>query len=448
MREIIEKAMAKGASGCEVFFLNSLRTSVDFETGRLKGVSRTEERGAALRLVKDGKVGLATSTKLEDTDRIVDDAIATSAHGEKAAFDFAGAAELPDVCAASGEVREFDIDTAISQTEAEIAQILDYEGEINAEGGTFLDLQEIRVATSAGFDATYKRTLYKHYLGGRLIEGTNMLDGGGYYGSTVVDAKPEALVHDVIQQFKLGRKNVETKTGSTTVMFTPRAVADVFMTLYLGVSGSIVDRGISPLQGKIGETVFDERVTIMDDGLLASGYETAPFDDEGVPMQTTVVVENGVLRNFLTDLRTAKKLDLPRTGNALRAKRLVLTKDLGKVPAPEVTNWVMAGGEKPHEELVAGIHDGVIVDRIMGILMSNLTAGDFAGNVAYGLKVDGGKVTGRVKDTMVSGNIYKLLRDNLLEISSDVELVGRLGFFGSHYFPYLLMKDVPIATKG
>jgi len=448
VRKIIEKAMAKGASGCEVFYLNSLRTSVDFETGRLKGVSRTEEKGATLRLVKDGRTGLATTTKLDDTDRIVDDAIATSAFGEKAAFEFAGASELPDVCAASGEVREFEVDTAIKQTEAEIAQVLDYESEINIGGGTFVDLQEIRVATSEGFDATFKRTLYKHYLGGRLIEGTNMLDAGGYFGSTVVDTEPEKLVHDVLTQFKLGRTNVGTKTGPTTVLFTPSAVADVFMTLYLGVSGSIVDRGISPLEGKIGETVFDERVTIHDDGLLKNGYEAAPFDDEGAPMQTTAVVENGVLKNFLTDLRTAKKLDLPRTGNALRAKRLVLTKDLGKVPAPEVTNWVMAGGEKPHEELVAGIKDGVIVDSIMGVLMSNLTAGDFAGNVAYGLKIENGKTTGRVKDTMVSGNIYKLLKDNLLEISSDVELVGRLGFFGSHYFPYLLMKDVPIATKG
>jgi len=447
VREIIEKAMAKGASSCEVFYLNSLRTSVDFETGRLKGVGRTEERGATLRLVKDGRMGLATSTKLDEVDRLVDDALATSAFGGKAEIEFAGAATLPGVETAHDDVENLDIDRVIEESQAEIARILDYEGEINAEASTLRDVQEIRVLTSEGFDGSFKRTLYRHHAGGRLIEGDNMLDAYAYFGGTNLDARRD-IIAEVIEDFENGRTNVGVSTGPTNVLFTPRAVADVFMTLYLGVSGAMVDRKISPLAGKLGQTVFDERVTIYDDGLAKGAYESAPFDDEGVPMQRTPVFESGVLKNFLTDLRTARKLDLPLTGNALRAKRLVLTKDLGKVPSPEVTNWRMEGGTKSSDELLAGMKEGVIIDSIMGILMSNLTAGDFSGNVAYGLKVENGKTVGRVKDTMVSGNVYKLLRDNLLDLSSDTKLTGRLGVFGTHHFPYMLLKDVPISTKG
>jgi len=89
----------------------------------------------------------------------------------------------------------------------------------------------------------------------------------------------------------------------------------------------------------------------------------------------------------------------------------------------------------------------VIVDSIMGIMMSNLLAGDFSGNVAYGLKVENGRVAGRVKDTMIAGNIYRLLKDNVVGISKEVERVGLMGFIGSHSYPYVLMKDVSISTK-
>jgi len=447
VRKIIDRAMAKGASSCEVFLLNSLRTSVDFETGRLKGVSRTEELGAALRVVKDGRMGLATSTRLDDADRLAEDAIATSAHGERVAFDLAAPAALPSVPVANAGVEEFTVDQAIARMEGEIATLLDYDSKLNTEATIQRDIQEITVLTSEGLDASFKRTLYKHYVGGRLVEEGNMLDAADYYGGTTLDDGDDSLVHGVVQDFKHARVNVDVSTGPTKVLFTPRAVIDIMMTLHYGVSGSIVDRKISPLTGRLGETVFDERVTIHDDGLLAGGYESAPFDDEGVPMERTPLFEAGVLRGFLTDLRTARKLDLPQTGNAARVKRLVQTKDIGAVPSPGITNWVMAGGEKPHEELVAGMKDGVIVDRIMGILMSNLIAGDFAGNVAYGLKVEGGAIKGRVKDTMVAGSIYSLLKDQLLELSSDVERVGLLGFVGSHEFPYVLAKDVPISSK-
>jgi PmbA protein len=308
-------------------------------------------------------------------------------------------------------------------------------------------IQTVGVMTSEGLEASYERTLYSFYLGGRLVEGTNFLDCSAYYGGSALDVDGSHLVENVIRDFKRGRKNADVASGPTRVLFTPQAVADIMMTLHAAVDGSIVERGISPLRDKLGETIYDPRITIHDDGLAKDGYGTARFDDEGVPMQRTAVVENGVLSSFLTDLRTSRKLDLPRTGNGIRAKRLVLTKDLGKIPAPEVTNWEMAGGDKPHDELLAEMGDGVIVDSIMGILMSNLIAGDFSGNVAYGLKVEHGKIQGRVKDTMVAGNIHRLLKDRVVAISSDTERVGQLGFVGSHKYPYLLLEDVAISTK-
>ncbi|MFH1501463.1 MAG: TldD/PmbA family protein [Candidatus Eisenbacteria bacterium] len=446
MKNIIEKASARGATRSEVYGLTSLRTEVSFEANRLKGVSRTEERGFALRVVKDGRMGFATSTKFDDPDGLADAAVATAEFGDEAAFGFAGPAHMPEIGPSDERVKGLEVDDMMGRPRDAIARLLDYDQEILCDSETTREIQTISVATSDGLEASFERTLYQFGVDGRLIDGTSILDCGGYYGGTALDSDGQKLVSRVIEDLKNGRKNVDVTGGPTTVLFTPNAVADIFMTLHYGVSGSIVERGISPLAGKLGETVFDERVTIHDDGLARNGYASGPFDDEGVPMQRTPVVERGVLKHFLTDLRTAAKLRQPLTGNAGRARRLVMSKDLGKVPSPEITNWEMSGGDAPHEQLVDDMGDGIIVDRIMGILMSNLLSGDFSGNVALGYKVQGGKIRGRVKDTMVAGSIYTLLRDNVVAISSDVERVGQLGFIGSHRYPYLLMRDVSISA--
>lgn len=447
MREIIERAMSKGAERCEVFSLSSLNTDVDYEAGRLKNLSNTEETGLALRLVRDGRLGFATSTKVGDTDRLVDDALETATCGEEVEYGFAGEVEAGSVATRDDSVKELSIDEMMKRSEEAIARVRDYEKEIKLGSGTSRNVQTIGVATSEGLDASFERTLYQFHVEGLLVEGDNMLSAGGYYGGTFLDDGGMELVDKAIEDFRNGRKNAQVKGGPTTVILTPRAAADVFLTLNYGVNGSMVERKLSPLTDKLGDTVLDERVSIYDDGLMETGYAASPFDDEGVPMQRTPVFEGGVLRNFLTDLRTAQKLDLPPTGNGLKLKRLVASKDLGTMPAPEITNWEMSGGDKPYAELLAGVGEGVIVDSIMGIMMGNLVAGDFSGNVALGFKVENGKIVGRVKDTMIAGNVYKLLKDNLVELSSEVERTGLFGFIGSHRYPYVLLKDVILSTK-
>ncbi len=447
MKRIIEKVLSKGAARAEVFYLNSLQTEVSYEAGRLKELANTEETGVALRLVKDGKLGFATTTKLTHLDRLVDDALATASCGGEMEFNFAVAGGLPDSRCFDETVAELSVDEMMKHSEAGIAHLLDYEKDILTESGTARDMQTIHVLNSDGVDAKFERTQYQFYIHGRLVEGTNMLDAGAYFGGTALDVDFDQLYERAVDDFRSARTNVDLATGPTTVVLTPRAVADIMLTLNFGVSGAYVEQGISPLVGKLGRPIFDERITIRDDGLRSGGYRSAPFDDEGVPMQTTTLVESGVLRSYLTDLRTARKLNHADTGNGLKAKRLVGTKELGKSPAPEITNWVMEGGEKPHEELLSNVGSGVLVDSIMGLLMSNLIAGEFGGNLAYGLKIEDGKTTGRVKDAMISGNVYKLFKSNLVALSKDVELTGLLGGIGTHWYPYVVLRNVTIATK-
>ena len=448
MKKIIEKALAKGVEHAEVFFFENLETDVRYEAGSLKSLSDTEEMGAALRLVKDGKLGFATTTKLEDIDGLVDNALATAAEGESVSFEFSAEAELPAPSITDERVTALTVDEMMKHSEDAIARVLDYEKKVNADSASSRQMQRVGVTTCRGFEAEFERTAYEFYVGGLLIEGTNMLHVGGSYSGTEFGADHAALATEATRDMERGRTNVDISPGKTTVVLTPRAVADIFLTLNLGVNGLYVDERISPLAGRLGETILDERITIRDDGIRSGAFFSAAFDDEGVPMQETTVFENGVLKSYLTDRRTAAKLEHATTGNGLKAKRLIMSKELGKVPSPEITNWVMAGGEKPYEELMADVGSGVLVDNIMGIIMSNLAAGDFSGNLMYALKIENGKTVGRVKDAMISGNIYELLRDNLVGLSKEVERTGILGGIGSHWYPHIVLRDVSIAAKG
>ncbi len=448
MEHIVKRALDKGVEQAEVFFFESLETDVEYEAGKLKSLADTEERGAALRVVKDGRLGFATTTKLNDVDTLVANAIATAAEGERATFRFAEEASVPSPAITDEGIVELTVEDMMRHSEEAIASVHDYEPRINIESSSTRQRQRIEVATSRGFCSEFERTTYQFYVGGMLVEGTNMLHAGKAYAGTELGVDRAALTGEAIEDFRRGRVNAAVPPGKTTVVLTPRAVADIFLTLNLGVNGLYVDEGISSLRGKLGEHILDERITIHDDGIRNGGFFSAAFDDEGVPMSDTTVFESGVLRSYLTDRRTAAKLNHPLTGNGLKAKRLIMSKELGKVPAPAITNWVMEGGENPYAELIGNVGTGVLVDSIMGIVMANLQAGDFSGNILYGLKIEDGKTVGRVKDTMISGNVYELFRDNVLGISSEVERVGIMGGIGSHWYPYVALRDVSIAAKG
>jgi len=447
VKEIIEKAAARGATSSEVFLLSSLTTSVEFETNRLKNISHTEERGAALRIVADGRIGFATTTRLDDVDRLVENAVATAALGEKADQGHAEAASLDAPAIDDAGVRDLSLETMVETAGRSVEKVKAYEPKMNVETSTTRDIQEVSVMTSEGFEGAFTKTIYEHGVGGRLIEGENLLHVWEHRAGTDAAFDHDAMADEVIALTKKGRTNAPVSTGPTTVILTPRGLIDVLMTLHLGLNGSAVERGISPLSGRLGETVFDERISIVDDGLMDGGFGSAPFDDEGTPMASTQLVENGRVVSYLTDRKTAQRLDHPATGNGLRVKRLVQSKQLSKTPAPEITNWTMQPGEKPLDELLAGVGDGVVVDSIMGILMSNLLAGDFSGNIALGFRVENGKLVGRVKDAMVAGNIYKLFKDHVVALSSDLKQVGLLGGIGSHVLPYVVLKDVMVSSK-
>jgi PmbA protein len=183
--------------------------------------------------------------------------------------------------------------------------------------------------------------------------------------------------------------------------------------VFEGVNGDSVYRGASFLAGKLGEKIAGENVTVIDDGTLPGGFGTSPFDGEGVPTRRTVVIERGVLKSYLLNTYTAKKLGMQTTGNASRG--------LAGTPGIGAGNYFLQAGEKSPQQIISSISEGLYVTELLGFGV-NLVTGDYSRG-ASGLWISGGELAYPVEEITIAGNLKQMF-ENISEIGSDLEFRG------------------------
>jgi PmbA protein len=148
---------------------------------------------------------------------------------------------------------------------------------------------------------------------------------------------------------------------------------------------------------------------------MVGGFGTAPFDGEGIPTRRTVVIEKGVLKSYLLNTYTAKKLGLQTTGNASRG--------LAGTPGIGPGNYFLEAGKKTPKELIADIPEGLYITEFLGH-GANLVTGDYSRG-ASGLWISGGELTFPVEEITVAGNLKEMFF-NISEIASDLEFRGSM----------------------
>jgi PmbA protein len=218
------------------------------------------------------------------------------------------------------------------------------------------------------------------------------------------------------------------------VVFTANGVAStLIMPLMMAFNGKTVLEGASPIGNKLGQPVFDKKLSLRDDSTIDYRPGSRPCDDEGIPSQRTPLIIEGAVSSFLYDLQTAAMAGTKSTGNGHRSQ--------GGLPAPSPSAFVINTGDTTFDEMIEDIREGLVVEQVMGATQGNVLGGDFSGNVLLGFKVENGKIAGRVKDTMVSGNIYQLLKQ-IAALGSDAKWVG--GFLNT---PPIYLPKVSVASK-
>lgn len=418
----------------EVFALHSQETPVSFEANRLKRVETKETQGVALRLVKDGRIGFASTTRLDDPQALVEHALTVAPFGAKARFQFPEATPANDVPIYDPQVAAWPVEGMVEVGQRMIDRVRAENSDVLCEVELYKEVSRVHVRNSRGGEVSYHQTEVSAMLDVNLVRGTDILDIYEGVASVRLDVDYDELVRTVLEKLRLSERIVPIRTGPMPVIFTPKGlVITLGPALESAFNGRLVLEGASPLAGKLGEAMLDERLYIYDDGRLPWAIGSAPCDDEGVPTRRTPLIEGGVIRGFYYDLQTAGLAGVESTGNGGRS--------LGNPPSPSLHTVVIAPGDTPFSAMLADIEEGLLVDQTMGAWSANVLAGEFSGNVHLGFKIERGELVGRVKDTMVSGNVFKALGD-LKSIGDKAHWV-----WGEALVPYLCFRALSVASK-
>jgi PmbA protein len=331
-------------------------------------------------------------------------------------------------------VPKIPIKDMVALGEKMVAAVMAHTKGILCDAAVARDVITARLINSRGGQAEYKKTYFSLDVEGTLINGTDMLFVGESEISCHPLLQPKSVIDVVLKQLDMAKEKAKASTKVLPVIFTSNGIASAFiMPLMSAFNGKVVLEGASPLGHKVGKTVFDKNFSLDDNPTLAYRPASRPCDDEGVASQRTPLVEKGVIKGFLYDLQTAALAKKKSTGNGIRR---------GSLPTPAASALVVTPGRTTFDEMVADIKEGLVIEQLMGAEQGNILGGDFSGNVLLGFKIEKGKIVGRVKDTMVSGNVYQILKD-IAAIGSETKWV-------SSYLqtPPFYCKGLSVSSKG
>ena len=443
--DVVAQAMKAGARDAEAVAREGDEFSVNVRMGQVETLKESGSRGLGVRVFL-GKRSASTSTSdltAEGIRQLVDGAMALVNVTEEDAF--SGLPETAEFGALSSDLHLYHEDVyslpgpeRIEWARRAEAAALEADARItNSDGGSF-DAATGRkaLANSRGFVGGY-RSSYAGVSAAPLAQDANgAMQRDGWWSSArrLADLdSPEAIGKEAARRAlrRLGARRVPTQR--VPIVFAPEVARSLIGSIFEAASGDAIWRGASFLAGKLGELIAAPSLTIIDDSTMLlptgmGGFGTSPFDGEGLPSRRTVVVEAGVLRNYLLNTYTARKLGMKSTHNASRG--------LAGAPGIGCGNLYLEPGTRTAEQIIADVPAGLYVTGLIGFGV-NVVTGDYSRG-ATGLWIENGVLTHAVEEVTIAGNLAEMLR-NVTAIGNDLE------FRGSVASPTLRIDGMTIA---
>lgn len=428
VEQIIDLANQKGIEA-EVYYVASQDTPIEFANNRLKSLETKASEGIALRVIADGKLGFASSTDLTRLADLVEGAIATAEIGDPVEFSFTQDVNSVE---SKSDYQPPHTKTLVEVVEDLIGKVHQYNSDILVDASFHSGTSVEKLATTTNVYTEQHSQSLSAMISGNLVRGEDFLQAYAYEVTGDREPDYQKILHQLITKYQQAEQAASITSGTYPVLFTPSAVSSTMGRMFGTIfSGQSVVQKASPLTDKLGEKIVDERISVFEDPSI--GVAACKFDDEGVPTSKKHLIERGVVKQFYWDRRWAARQGTESSGNGFRG-------GISR-PAPSLANVCIAPGATSVDDLVAGVEEGIIVDQVLGAGQSNILAGEFSVNIDLGYKVEQGKIVGRVKDTMVAGNIFEAF-SNLVDLSDRAEWVG-----SSAYVPHILFAKLGVAAR-
>ncbi|MGO4885286.1 MAG: TldD/PmbA family protein [Bryobacteraceae bacterium] len=436
--EIVQQALAAGATDAECTIGEGDEFSANVRLREVETIKEAGSRAAGLRILRGRNTGSAYTSDLtaDGIRHMVRSAIEladiTTEDPHAGLPDASELGSIPgDLGMYCGDVAGLATDVKIDMARrAEDASLRADPRITNSEGASFdTNVGNHAFANSRGFAGGYRSSYCSLSTVPVAREGESMerdywfTMARGFAGLE----KPEDVGRIAAARAvrRLGARKVETQ--KVPVAFEPRTARALLDNIFDAVHGGAVYRNESFLAGRLGERVASEKLTVIDDGTIPGLFGTSPFDDEGVPTRRTVVIEKGVLRSYLLNTYTARKLGLRTTGNASRG--LAGNAGVGN------GNLYIENGSVAPEQLIAGIREGFYVTELIGFGV-NIVTGDYSRGAA-GMWIRNGELAFPVSEVTIAGTLQQMLM-SIDGIGADLE------FRGSMAAPTLVVGEMTV----
>jgi PmbA protein len=430
--EILEQLL-KHAEQAEVVRIMQEKTKIEYEGNKLKTSHVEETSGITARVVKDGRLGFSSSSDMSASDKLIQNVLESAKFGDVIPVDFPPSVPSPSVFTYDDAIKEFSISHMVEIGEEIIDLILQADSDARVDLSLERGMEMFSLQNNAGADISFKRSPLTISVAVKRVRGDDLIYLFGVQGMTKLGGDYLTPVKRMAKNLERAKKSASIRSGRMPVLFAPRGALTLFLPHLQGLNGRNVYTGISPMANKVGEKLFDNKLTLIDDPLIDGKYGSAPFDDEGVAHKHTVLIENGVVKGYYFDLKTAAQMGVESTGNGSRS--------LFNPPHPNPSNMIIKAGDTPLAEMIAGIDEGLLVNDVLGLGQGNIISGAFSNPLGLAFKIEKGEVVGRVKDVSIAGNVYELLP----EISAVSEESEWQYIFVN--MPYILLPEVNVVAR-
>ena len=401
--EVVDKAIRSGADEAHVTYVESMGYSVAINIGEISDVVWRHSRGLELVVIKDKKIGVATTNDLSESsiDSLVRRALNMASSSPKNPWwsRLPEPRSYPEVSGTYDKrIEELRPEDIVEIASIAIREIPSYDKRVSLRSGVInSSISKRIIANSNGTYGEDKGTSIsmafvvlakeKEKIGSFAI---------GHRESRSLDIDIQELSKEVAEKAlaSLNARPVKSFKGSLIMGYD--VAMQFFTTVAAAMCGDNIWKGRSPLANEKGEVIAVEDLTIVDNGIMPGGYNTSKFDAEGSPRRSTVLIEKGELKSFLHNTYTANILHEEVTGNA------------NSLLSVGPSNIDVKPGDYTVEELMEGVKEGVLVERFSGHM--RFEDGLISGVAKQAFKIENGRIAYPIRECMIFGNVYQMLK--------------------------------------
>jgi PmbA protein len=435
---------SKGLKDMEIYYDCSSELSVKTYLGNIDSFSVSNSEGVSFRALHNGKMGYAYTEKVDESsipflvEEAMQNAIIIDSDDKENIYVGADTyKKIDNYNPALDEVTE----------EQKIQLALDLEKEASSLDNRIQSIQycvygdvagETKIINSKGLSLSSKSNIAFAYVGVVAKDGDDLKTGMAYKATNDFSKiDPKSIAQEAVEEAisMLGAESVQS--GNYPIILRNNAACDLLESFSDVFSAENVQKNLSLLKGKIGEQIASGSLNIIDNPHMENGFASNPFDGEGYPTQFKKVIENGILKTYLHNQKTAEKDGVSSTGNASRGS---YKSTIGISPS----NFFVENGTCTIDEMVKSIDNGLLLIELQGLHSGlNSVSGDFSLS-CFGYLIENGKKSKPVNQITVSGNFFDMIKS--------IEMIGndlRFGLPAGSYFgaPSLKISELSIAGK-